>query len=256
MATQQQIGRYTAQSSFVFVGTVVKLKAATIDGVGTDDTAVVEVDHVVTAPAMFSAIAGAQITVRFKDLSAVRRGATLTLYCNGWIYGAGMAVDAVGWHEDTGKRQAAAMVRSAHSTAKDAALSARLDSAELGVVGTVTAVTPREIETTHISEHDPGWRDATIKVDEVVKGEPDTREVTVAFPSSDDVRWHKVPKYTEGQQGIWLLHKAARQDARGIAPKVLAAVPSAGDALTAVHPADFLSLDELGRVKALLKEQK
>jgi hypothetical protein len=87
-----------------------------------------------------------------------------------------------------------------------------------------------------------------------VKGATDTKEVTVVFPKSDDVRWHKVKKYTEGQQGIWLLHKAQKQDAEGIAPKILAAMPSVGEALTAVHSADFLSLDELGRVKALLDQ--
>jgi hypothetical protein len=254
MASQQQISRYTAQSAFIFVGRVVKLKAATIAGIGTADTAIVQVDHVVTAPAIFSAITGAQITVRFKDLSDVKRGSTLTFYCNGWIYGAGLAVDAVGYHEETPKQQAASMVRSAHSSAKDSVLGARLESAEIGVVGTVTSVQQREVETTRISEHDPAWHEATIKVDEVVKGKKDTREVTVVFPQSDDVRWHKVAKYTEGQQGIWLLHKAARQDTKGIAPKVLAALPAAADALTAVHSADFLPLDELGRVKALLQE--
>lgn len=262
MATPQEISRYTDQSAFIFIGKVIKLKAATLADIDTANTAIVEIEHVVTAPQIFSAITGTQITVRFKQPPGLKRGSTLTFYCNGWIYGAGLAVDAVGYHEESGKQAAASMVRSAHSSTKDSVLSARLESAELGVVGTVTAVQQRpasitnttHTNTTHISEHDPAWHEATIQVDEVVKGKKGTREVTVAFPGSDDVRWHKVPKYTTGQQGIWLLHNARKQDARGIAPKVFSAIPTAGDALTAVHSADFLPLEELGRVKALLHE--
>ena len=118
----------------------------------------------------------------------------------------------------------------------------------------MTAVKQSDVETTHISEHDPGWHEATIHVDEVVKGAKNTKEVSVLFPNSDDVRWHKVPKYSEGQQGIWLLHKARKQDPKGIAPKVFAAMPAVGEALTAVHSTDFLPLEELGRVKALLQK--
>lgn len=256
MVTQHEISRYTDQSAFIFIGKVIKPKAATLPDIDTANTAIVEVEHVVTAPAIFSAIGGTQITVRFKQPPGLKRGSTLTFYCNGWIYGAGLAVDAVGYHEETGKQEAASMVRSAHSSTKDSVLSARLESAALGVVGTVTAVQlrPANTNSTHISEHDPAWHEATIQVDEVVKGKKSTKEVTVAFPGSDDVRWHKVPKYTTGQQGIWLLHNARKQDARGIAPKVFSAIPSAGDALTAVHSADFLPLEDLGRVKALLHE--
>ena len=254
MASQQDSSSDTDHAALIFIGKVIKLKAATLADIGTDNTAIVQVDHVVAAPPIFSAITGAQITVRFKDLSAIRKGSTLTLYCNGWIYGAGLAVDAVGFREESGKQEVAAMVRSSHSTTKDRVLSARLESAEIGVVGTVTSVQQREAETTHISEHDPAWHEATIKVDEVVKGKKSTKEVTVVFPGSDDVRWHKIPKYTQGQQGIWLLHKARRQDSKGIAPKVFAAIPAVGDALTAVHSADFLPLEDLGRVKALLQE--
>jgi hypothetical protein len=76
----------------------------------------------------------------------------------------------------------------------------------------------------------------------------------VLFPRSDDVRWHKVRKYSPGQQGIWLLHKGSAAAAHGLAPKAVAALSAVGDALTAVAPPDFLPLEELGRVKALLKK--
>jgi hypothetical protein len=40
----------------------------------------------------------------------------------------------------------------------------------------------------------------------------------------------------------------------GLAPKAAAALPQLSDALTAVNKNDYLPLEELGRVKALLKK--
>ena len=94
MASKQQISKYVAQSSFVFTGKVVKLKAATMSGIKTDDTAVVQIDHIVTAPAMFTALSGQQITVRFKKLTSIKKGSTMTFFTNGWIFGSSVAVDA------------------------------------------------------------------------------------------------------------------------------------------------------------------
>ena len=75
----------------------------------------------------------------------------------------------------------------------------------------------------------------------------------MVFPQSDDVRWHQVPKYHPGQQGIWLLHRASAAATRTLTPKAAAALPALGaNALTAIDAADFLPLGELGRVKALL----
>src|SRR5204863_9219496 len=64
-----------------------------------------------------------------------------------------------------------------------------------------------------ISEHDPKWRDATIEVDKVHKGEHSAPTVTVRFPSSDDVRWYNAPKFHPGQHGVFVLHRASPADA-------------------------------------------
>ena len=44
MASKQQIQDYAAQSSFVFSGKVLKLKAAILDGIDTAKTVVVQID--------------------------------------------------------------------------------------------------------------------------------------------------------------------------------------------------------------------
>ena len=254
MASRKQAGSPAEQAPLVFAGHVVKAKAATLTGIATSDTAIVAVDHVIAAPAMFTALTGSQITVRFDKLAIPPAGSARTFHTKGWIYGQGIAVEALRVEAEETKPAAAAALRSAHSSAKDSALESRLKTAQIGVVGEVTAVKPAEVQTTRISEHDPAWHEATIKVDEVVKGKKGTREVNVMFPQSDDVRWHKVHKFSPGQRGIWLLHKGSTPAAHGLAPKAAAALSVIGDALTAVNTADFLPLEELGRVKALLKK--
>jgi hypothetical protein len=252
MTSKQQISKYAAEATFIFVGKLVKLKAATVEGIQTDNTAIVDVDHVVTGPPMFLALRGQQITVRFEDIAKLRAGSTMTYFTNGWIFGKSVAVNAIGVARETETELMASVVQSTDSGKKDDILKERLDSAALGVVGTVSKVQKSASGTTHISEHDPNWHEATIQVDEVVKGKKGTKEVTVLFPSSDDIQWHKAAKFTEGQKGIWLLQKGKKQDTKGLAPKALAAIPSDKDVLTTLHPADFQPLGELGRVKSLL----
>ena len=253
MATsKQQVGKFAAESAFTFVGTVIKTRAATIEGLATDATAIVQVDRVVSAPDMFTSLAGHQVTVRFKKPMGIRKGSSMTFFTNGWIFGTSIAVDVVGTAEETRGREMATLVRGAVISSQDSILSARLDSAALAVVGTVTKVTKSDKGPTHISEHDPNWHEATIDVDEVIKGKKGVKQATVLFPNSDDVRWHKVGKYTAGQQGIWMLQKGEAQASKGIPAKVFAAIPGGPDVMTALHPADYLPLHELERVRALV----
>jgi hypothetical protein len=254
MASKPKITNEAGQAAFVFTGKVLKVKAAILAGIDTSNTAVVQIETVVKAPAMFTALAGQQVTVRFKSLSGITKGKTLTFFTNGWIYGSSLAVDAVTVAPTAEKNTMAAMVQSKASAADDNEVRARLDSSALAVAGTVVKVERKPTETTHISEHNPDWHEAKVEVDEVIKGKKGTKEVTVLFPNSDDVRWHKVRKYSPGEKGIWLVQRGVKQDARGIAPKLLAALPENTDALTTLHPVDFLPLHELGRVKALAKK--
>jgi hypothetical protein len=252
--SKRQASKYAAESAFVFVGKVIKTKAATMEELSADNTAIVQVDRVISAPDIFTSLGGHQITARFKTPAEMKKGATMTFFSNGWIFGKSVAVDVVGTAQGTRSQAAAALVRSAAVSSNDSMLRARLDSAEMAVVGHVVGVAKSEKGPSHISEHDPNWHEATIDVDEVVKGKKSVKQVTVLFPNSDDVRWHKVIKYLPGQQGIWLLQPGQKQDPNGIPPKVLAAIPAGRDVLTTVHPADYLPLHELERVRALVRK--
>lgn len=143
---------------------------------------------------MFTSLAGQQITARFKSPSEIKKGGTRTFFANGWIFGKSVAVDVLGATAGTTAPAAASLVRSAAVAAKDSTLRARLDSAELAVVGRVADVAKSDQGPTRISEHDPNWHEATIDVDEVVKGKKSVKQVTALFPGSDDARWFKVAK--------------------------------------------------------------
>ncbi len=51
-----------------------------------------------------------------------------------------------------------------------------------------------------------------------------------------------------------MLQPGARQDSAGIPPKVMAAVPTGANVLTALHKGDYLPLHELERVRALARK--
>ncbi len=264
-----------AHAAFVFTGKVIKSAAALMENVITKTTMIVEVQHIIKAPAMFASITGQQVTVRFKKIPKLKKNAIITVFANGWIFGETIAVDAVSFSEEKDKMTIAASINTTLTATSDADLKDRINSAELGVVGKVTKVekanvpdTPlslsanksnatsnkKEPLTTKISEHDPNWHEATIKVDEVLKGSKSKKDVKVLFPKSDDVRWYKVAKFDVGQQGVWLLQKGKDQEVKGIPPKLLEALPETGDVFTALHDKDFLPLNELDKVKSLIKK--
>lgn len=270
MPSITQITDNEAQAAFVFTGKVIKSRAATMPEIPTEDTLIVQIEHIIKAPAMFSSLTGQQITVRFQKLPEIKEGAIITVFANGWIFGESIAVDAVNYSEETDKNGLASMVGTSVIANSDNALKERIDSAGLGVVGKVVKIekaaikeeavalmsqeNAAETKTTRISEHDPNWHEATIQVDEVVKGGNDAKEVKVLFPKSDDVRWYKIHKFQVGQQGIWLLQKGKTQNPNGIAPKLFAAIPEEENVLTALHDYDYLPLHELGKVKSLLNK--
>jgi hypothetical protein len=264
-----------AHAAFVFTGKVIKSAAALMENMVTKTTMILEVQHIIKAPAMFASITGQQVTVRFKRLPKLKKNAIITVFADGWIFGETIAVDVVSFSEEKDKMTIAASINTTLTATSDADLKDRINSAELGVVGKVTKVekanvpdTPLSLSankskatsnkneplTTKISEHDPNWHEATIKVDEVLKGSKSKKDVKVLFPKSDDVRWYKVAKFEVGQQGVWLLQKGKDQEVKGIPPKLLEALPETGDVFTALHDKDFLPLNELDKVKSLIKK--
>src|SRR3954463_12451689 len=81
--------------TFVFKGTIKKLKSATMDEVPLSDrTAIVTVEQIIKGPPDLAAFLGQKITVELADANA-RAGEQLIFYAIGWIYGASVAVRSV-----------------------------------------------------------------------------------------------------------------------------------------------------------------
>lgn len=260
------------KATFVFKGTVKKLKAATMRSVPVDNhTIVVRVEQVVEAPSNLAHYAGKEITVRLAGRAKVAVGQQLMFHTAGWIFGDGIAVRAVSQEAVTGAH-AALLARGGdpaeHKSNRE--LQERVDEADLVVSGKVIAVNlPGGSESATkatrgsvpvsgkpVSEHDPKWREAVIAVDDVHKGHHTGDKVTVLFPASTDVRWFKAPKFEAGQQGYFVLHKgkmkpSERLDARGLA-KEADAEEGETEVYTALNPLDFQPFTQQQRVRSAI----
>lgn len=256
------------RARFVFRGTVEKAKAANVAAV--DDksrTAIVRVDEILQGPDVFRPFTGREITVKLSRGEAVRKGDRAVFYTNGWLFGETIAVESIGHLPAAGQVVATAAAAEPAVSLEDRDVQERLATADAVVVGTVSSVRiPSEqgvrraavaggaAPRGRISEHDPQWREAIVRVARVEKGAQKPKEVVIRFPGSDDVRWYKAPKFTPGQQGVFILHKTAKS-ARGVraaATLTMAEAGAAKEAFTALHPCDFQPSERQPQVKALM----
>jgi hypothetical protein len=240
--TESNVDQLIRQSTFIFVGTVEKLNATTMKSVkASDTTAVVRLDKLIEAPGAPPDLAGKSITVQLRQPGSPRVGQQATFFTKGWLLGNSMAVIEIGHSlEPQGAQSVQKQVSTVHQQMADEKLQSEMATAVAIVSGTVRAVHPAKIA--HIgSEHDPDWYQAEIAVAATQKGKVANDTVTVLFPHSDDVMWHNSPKFKEGEQGIWLLH---RNQVR---------LPGVEDQYTALRPLDFQQQSQMERVQRLLK---
>jgi hypothetical protein len=79
--------------------------------------------------------------------------------------------------------------------------------------------------------------------------------VLVVFPSTDDRMWADSPKFSEGQDGIWLLHdnEVAKQEVSILlAPQKFRGHET--KAYTTLRSEDFLPKDPAGKNEARIRE--
>jgi len=253
----------------VFKGAVKKLRSATMKEVPVGNrTAVVHVEQVIEAPKSFAHYEGQDITVELAGKKKVSAGDELIFHANSWIFGDSVAVRSVSQERVT-KSHSALLTRGGDPTAhrKARQLKERVDTADLIVSGTVTAVTVPPPDSPErgaaaaappampVSEHDPKWREAVIQVDQTHKGSLKSRQVTVLFPSSTDVRWYKAPKFQAGQKGLFVLHKTktGTKELPELRRSVARAAPGRGEVYTAMNPNDVQALTQQGVIKSMIR---
>lgn len=273
------------QSGLVFRGTVQRLKGATMERVPVSDkTIVVRVDEVLQAPETLEGLTGTDITVELGPRQKVKAGDEAVFYTNGWMFGESVAVRAVGVRPVPSATRAVLAMRSAEppKNLRQRKMEERVSSADLVVTGTVrdvrlpadepapltasrtatrsskrgaAAAAPETVRRRPITEHDPQWREAVVEVADVEKGSGQKREVVVRFPSSNDVRWYRAPKFEPGQQGVFILHKA-EPGSKAKKPRLRATVTAAEagdeDAYTCLAPEDFQPVQRSSEIRALI----
>lgn len=243
--SSSQIDDLRRRSTFAFVGTVRRLNAATMEAVlVTESTAIVTVDEVLQAPPMFSDLAGSDITVQLSAAGQVQEEQQATFFTTGGIYGTSIAVQEVGHVEgrvDADRAAELAALSPATPEHETVLLQQRIADAEVVVVGMVSLIRFPEEYDRHgpASEHAPLWREATIEVESVEKGELSQDEVTLIYSDSSDAEWHQTPTFRVGQSGIFLLNRREMPELQT-------------EAYVALGPLDYQPPEQLDAIEDLL----
>ena len=267
--------RKTAQiqkPTFIFKGTIKKLKSATMKEVPVDkNTAVVTVDQVIESPADLAGYDGQDLTVQLSSMHKV--GEMLIFNTVSWLYGESIAVRSL--NEEPIKPSHSAMLAAVGDPVerrRQREQREHFDDADLVVSGKVVsvrlpsdeplaakgAVATSNTRRKPVSEHDPKWREAVVEVDDVHKGDHKKKQVVIRFPASNDVMWYNAPKFHPGQQGHFMLTKAKPDEStktkkagkEAAAAAAAAATPT--DTYVALDPLDFQPYSEPGGIKTII----
>ena len=250
------------QSSIIFAGTVSQLGATSFADVPKSaQTIVVRVESVLKKPAAVSLKKGDNVTVEVKDPGAFQPGMEVTFYTDGWMFGSGVAVKELShaMRPSGGKRGGAGaeekVLGQIEEQISDQELEQRLASADFVVIARVTDVrkwtAPEVASVPHrVTEHDPDWHDAVIKIESILKGPKlKKNKLVVRFPQCNDVAWAHAPKFEKHQEGIFFLKK----DEVSGAPIALLEGTEV-NAYTCLRPGDWLPKSDEARVRSLLKK--
>jgi len=238
------------EAQFVFRGTILEKGASTMAEVPAGaNTVVVRVDEIIHGPPVLEGCVDSSITVQLGPKDSVTTGTEYVFHTNGWIFGESLAVTSVGV-EPAG---AVGAVRAAVGERPAAKVKARADRADLVVSGEVTLV--REVPPepgAPITEHDPDWHEAVVRVDAVERGKTKRggtpKQVTIRFANARDVRWAEAPKFSVGTEGVWMLG-----DRSPAAKAMRSAVSMPSDHYLVVSPEDFYPKDSAARVLSVIK---
>jgi hypothetical protein len=249
------------KSSIIFAGTVSQVGATSFADVPKSaQTIVVRVDSVLKKPPAVSLKKGDNVTVEVTDPSAFRPGLEATFYTEGWMFGSGVAVKELSHTVRPGKPGGKGgadekAIGQIQQQMNDQELKQRLASADFVVVAKVTDVhkwtAPEVASVPHrVTEHDPDWYEAVIKIESMLKGpKPKKNKLVVRFPQCNDVAWAYAPKFEKHQEGIFFL----KRDEVSGAPEALLEGTEVS-AYTCLRPGDWLPKSDEGRVKSALKK--
>jgi hypothetical protein len=235
-------------SPFVFTGKLRRRRAATLASVDVSELdAVVAVERVIRKPEAVIDFSGQEITLRGDSALDLDPDRTMLFAANGWLYGDGLALIEVARVDERETGDAESRVKGAEERAAVAALRARVTRADVILVARVAKTNPvGGKEQPPVSEHDPLWHEAWLEIESVEKGKAQQRP-RILFPSSTDEYWYESPKFSRGDEGVFLL----QQNQQEHGPQQYRV-----RALTALHPLDFQPRERLDEIRALMKRPR
>lgn len=220
------VAKLVRESRFVFTGVVEQEISSSLSFVTASPTTfVVRVERVHHATPALHNQPGQQVTVVSVAGSMPTRDQRRIFFTNPFLYGETLAVREVGNNIEVPEDLDAlhALVVRVTEEAKMEELRRHLESAHAVAQGRATSV--RRVHEVPVSEHDPLWWVAGIRVTRGLKGDVEG-EIHVRFPSSRDIKWYGVPKLKEGDEGVFILHRDGLE--------------VGGATLAIIHPEDFL----------------
>jgi chloramphenicol 3-O-phosphotransferase len=232
------------RSGFIFVGTVKAIGSSTPTITRTRNSAVVRVDRVIEALPPIGDPTGKNVTVRLRDSQKLQKDQRAIFFTYLQTAGATLGLVEVMLQPETQATRVETQVKQARQILSDAALTRRLASARMVVVGVFGEPQPTEEARERKGEHDPMWWRGPIKVESFEKGERTEGPVSVNFASSDDVVWERSPKPKAGERAIFLLQP---QVGRPIEKQYQIR------GLFLIDPLDVQPVTELERVRKLIK---
>ena len=231
-------------SPFIFTGQVRKRRAATLSLVDVSEfDAIIAVERVLRRPPGVVDFSGLEVTLRGDSAVELADGRTALFAADGWLYGESLALIEV-TRMDERQGNAEQKIKQAEERAAVEALRARLRRANLVIVAVVEKTNPRgDKELPPVSEHDPLWWEAWLKVESVERGKV-PRQPRLLYPSSLDEYWYESPKFKPGDEGVFLLQRDQKE--RGPSQYRVRGY-------TALDPLDFQPRERLDELRRLLK---
>jgi hypothetical protein len=267
-------GKVEQKPTFIFKGTIKKLKSATMKDVRVNDrTAIVKVEQIIEAPPALLDYKAQDITVQTSGRRKLKVGQEMIFHTTNCIFGDSIAVESLR-EEPVESEQAATLNAAAdpvdskrreHFNTADTVVSGKVVSvrlpSETAEGARRAAVASDQVPGGPVSEHDPNWREAVVEVKEVHKGSTGKKQLVVRFPASTDVMWYAAPKFQPGQQGYFMLHKEAaktsktKRDKKSVGKSAATAEAETKEVYTALDPADFQPEHEPGGIKTIIETE-
>lgn len=258
-AQDQTAQALTERSAIVVRGKVLKVNASDEPMAGASpSTAVISVEKMYAGQEIAGDLLGRTATVILKRPGSVKVGEELLFFANPRFLGRSLTIADEGELSVEAGTPAILSGSEAHAQArKDKTVRQRLANAKMVFRGTVDSVRPLENDAAQaISEHDPEWQVANVKIAAPLRGGQAGEVVLVLFPASRDIMWFNAPKLKAGQDAVFLAQPFEKQDTRLSQNRSLAALQEKQPVYFVTEPFDVLPPSDEDHLRELLSSSK